>query len=338
MRNRSSGTRKGFTIIELMVVLGVIGILMSLLLPALQQAREAARRAACRNHLKQLALALHGYEGVHNVFPPGEIGAFGWNSPCGDPEEVEVEDNPGQCTEYSSWGIVTLPFMEQSVLHSQFDSNRPWSDLVNRTVVSTRLDLHVCPSSIGDRVDRHFVRGAAVTDYGAVYLVMPNVFTDVFGLPDPGLRSRLGMLAEHEATGHQAVTDGLSHTILLTESAGRPTPFVLGHPMTADEFLSYSDDEEQVVVIDGEFVMEDGIGWADPDSGFEVRGVHANGVDPYGPNFINASNTGEVFSFHHGGAHVALGDGSVRFLSESIDGQLFVSLCTRSGNEVLGEF
>jgi prepilin-type processing-associated H-X9-DG protein len=180
------------------------------------------------------------------------------------------------------------------------------------------------------------VVGAAATDYGSVNRVAKQVFTDVFGVPTPSQAARRGALAEYCANKPSCMTDGMSNTLMLAECSGRPDALVLGHRMSSSEFSAYSDD--QIVMVGGRLIADDGIGWADPDVGFHVKGVQSDGVTPYGPRFVNGINTGETYSFHPGGAQVLFVDGSTHFLSQNIDGWVYVSLCTRAGGEVIGEF
>jgi len=108
-------------------------------------------------------------------------------------------------------------------------------------------------------------------------------------------------------------------------------------PMNADRFSLYTDDK----IIDlggGQYAPADGTGWADPDGGFSINGATEDGLTKYGPYMINRINVSEVFSFHTGGAMVALADGSVRFISEHVDTLVFVGACTRAGGEITGEF
>jgi len=339
MDSLHKNTRRAFTVIELLVVIAVIGIVVSLLLPAVQQAREAAHRMTCRNHLRQLALALHNYESAHAVLPPSKIDArnYGNGSSICDEEETTVEDNPTACTEYQSWTALCLPFFDQSTLANSYDYQSPWSNLCNREAVSTHLPIFLCPSASGvTHTDEYHVKGAATTHYGAVIEIKKQVFTDTFGVPNPGLSARIGTLAEHRANRPRDVIDGMSQTIMLAESAGRPGVFVNGRPMTAAQFSEYTDDE--IVETPSGYIVEDGIGWADPDTGLHIKGAGPNGLTVYGPRFINAINTEEAYSFHTGGAHFVFADGSVQFLSEEIDSWTFISLCTRAGGEIVGEF
>lgn len=319
--------RRGFTLIELLVVIAIIAILIALLLPAVQQAREAARRTQCKNNMKQLALALHNYESTHMSFPPSRL----------DPN-VEIEDNPGNDSAYHSWTTMILPYIEQGNLGTILDYNRAWSSLANRPAVSRQLAAFQCTSTPGsDRQDPSWVVGAAAGDYGSVNEVKKKVYTDVLGVADPGDRSRAGVLAKGVKNKIRDVTDGTSNSIMLAEAAGQPEVFTTAGRMNAARFALYSDDK----VVDlggGRYAPADGTGWADPDCGFSINGATADGLDKYGPYMINKINVSEVFSFHIGGAQVALADGSVRFLSENVDTNLFVSLCTRAGGEVTGEY
>ncbi len=127
--------RRGFTLIELLVVIAIIAILIALLLPAVQQAREAARRTQCKNNLKQIGLGLHNYLSSHNVFPPGVLGDNG-----------SVAANQLLHT----WMTQLLPYLDQTPLHSTYDFNVRFDNPLNATVVATRLATYACPSVRGD--------------------------------------------------------------------------------------------------------------------------------------------------------------------------------------------
>lgn len=329
--------RSGFTMIELLVGVAIIAVLAALLLPAVQAARAAAWRVHCRNNLRQLGLALHNYEATHRAFPPSRIGASEAAAGACEPNETEVEDNPGHCTEYGSWTAMCLPYLDQAPLSRQYDAQQPWSSLTNRPVVQVPLDVFVCPSTPDSgRRDQHHVLGAAPTDYGAVVEVKSPMFTDVLGISDPGPRARTGVLSEQAANPLRDVLDGLSSTVMLAECAGRPATYVMGQPMNASQFQAYADDE--IVDVSGRYVASKGIGWADPDSGIDAIGFRDDGVTAHGPRLINGNNAGAMYSFHPGGAQFVFADGSVHFLSETIDTWLLMTLCTRAGGEVVGEF
>lgn len=318
--------KKGFTLIELLVVIAVIAILISLLLPAVQQAREAARRTQCRNNLKQLVLAVHNYESAHLVMPASRLYP-----------DVEIEDNLGNFSAYQSWTTLALPYIDQGNLQNSIDFNYAWSSLTNRSPISQKLSVFTCPSTPGsNRTDPNWVVGAAAGDYNSINEVKKKVYTDVFGLPEPSEFSRVGVLSKGRHNRFRDVTDGTSNTIMLAEVAGQPDIYTANGPMNADQFAAYTDDK--VVDLSGRYVAADGTGWADPDNGFSINGASQDGLNKYDKYMINRINTSEVFSFHTGGAMVGLADGSVRFVSENVDAKTFVDACTRAGGEIQGEW
>jgi prepilin-type N-terminal cleavage/methylation domain-containing protein/prepilin-type processing-associated H-X9-DG protein len=318
--------RKGFTLVELLVVIAIIGILVGLLLPAVQAAREAARRMECTNNLKQLALALHNYESAFGFFPPSRLG-----------NDVAIEGRGSGSSSYQSWTTLILPFAEQGNLQNLMNFNSAWSSLENRPAVGTSVAFMVCPSAPGsDRFDRFWVDGAAAGDYGSINEIKDKVYTRVLNLPDPGDFARAGVLSKGRNNPIRDITDGTSNTLMIGEAAGQPTVWTSRGQMNAAMFAMYDDDK--AVQHNGAFVAADGTGWADPDCGFSINGATQDGLTKYGPFMINAINVSEVFAFHPAGANFARADGSVRFVAETVDPLLFVSSVTRAGGEVLSSF
>lgn len=326
---------RGFTLIELLVVIGIIGILIGLLLPAVQAAREAARRMQCSNNLKQVGLALHNYESAFHVWPAQSSG-------------------PSQGKNFAarrgSWFTAALPFFEQSGLFQEFDSSLHWHDAGNQTAVMTQVPTLRCPS-VPDRrgfewtvlVDyanatttdytltpRAFYDGAT-TDYanvGGIGTQLNAVLPPTQRLADP---RNCGIL-KRTAVKLSDVRDGLSNTILVLECAGRPDLYQNGRIVadgTTPKTWSGSSSVTRPFPTGGV--------WASHNKGFLVDGSQTDGNTKIRPGIcsINCSNDNEVYSFHVGGAHVLMADGSVRFITSSLPIDQLAALVSRNGREVV---
>ncbi len=188
-------TRHAFTLVELLVVIAIIGILVALLLPAVQAAREAARRTSCTNNLKQLGLALHGYHGTHKRFPSGVI-ASGDNFRDG----------------LHSGFTLLLQFLEQQSLHQAYDFNTTWRTGNNLDLAQTRLDVLLCPST-GNQVFQDGGVPGAPTDYAFSKGPLAYLCTNQAGGGLFDINSRI-RIAE--------IRDGTSHTFAMGEAASSP--------------------------------------------------------------------------------------------------------------------
>ena len=331
---RNNQRIEGFTLVELLVVIAIIGILISMLLPAVQAVREAARRTACLNNMRQLGLSLHNYESAHRAFPPSRL------EPDGQVIPPSQSGNSRAQTAFQSWTTLLLPFIEQGNLASQFDYQAAWFDASsseNFNVISTNLAIYKCPSSPSvEGADAYHCVGAAAGDYGSINEVKRKVFTDILGVDAPGVAGRIGLLAKFVKNRISAVSDGTSNTLYVAECAGQPEVYIASGRMTMEDFGNYTDDK--VVEFNGTLVPTDGTGWADPNCGFSINGASNDGLEKSGPRMINAINVSEAYSFHEGGANFAMADGSTHFISDSISPKTFVALCTRAGGEVVGSF
>ncbi len=188
--------RNGFTLVELLVVIAIIGILIGMLLPAVQQVREAARRTTCLNNMRQLGLALHNYESALQAFPPSRTG------PDENPIPSDLTNQSGAVSAFQSWTTLILPYVEQNNLANTFDYKKAWFDNVdsnNITTVSTQVSLFLCASApASNRTDPYHVIGAYAGDYGSINEVKKKVYTDVFNVDDPGESARSGLLSKFQ--------------------------------------------------------------------------------------------------------------------------------------------
>lgn len=313
VRTRSLRPRNnGFTLIELLVVIAIIAVLIALLLPAVQQAREAARRAQCKNNLKQIGLAIHNYESSHSRLPS-----------CGEGTDYSTSP-PSTWFGLHSLFSQILPYVDQGNTYQQFNFGVAYNaSPQNIAAAKQAIGLYVCPSN-GWRPSATDQSGYGATDYAASFYVDID--------PATGLRNKM-LRVDGTITGHWRrfadVPDGLSNTSLVVEDSGRDERIQPGNVY--------------VDPVDGQPRRD--WRWAEPDaSGIGVSKVINNNKSPAGgpascPWTVN--NCGpfeEIFSFHIGGAHMLLGDGSVRFLSENLDYRTLRALITTSGGEVVGEF
>ena len=336
---KHSGHKLGFTLIELLVVIAIIAILVSLLLPAVQQAREAARRTQCKNNLKQIGLAIHNYTDVANALPP---------SACINPQLTSTGNN-------GSWGVHgrILPFLDQGNLFNVVDLTTAWD--FQDAISGLKIPSYACPSDPRSDEARDPGQGRAIlfpTTYG-FNLGSWFVYDPVTGQGGNGAffpNSKLRMAA---------FTDGTSNT-LLTSEVKAWTPYRRnGGPSTTT--LPNTIAEAEAIIASGDDFRSTGhTEWPD-------GRVHHQGFTTAMPPNTDTSCTDDVStfsecdfnswqegrdgvngmqsfaiitsrSFHPGIVQVALVDGSVRVISENIDLSIWRSLGTRAGGEVIGEF
>jgi prepilin-type N-terminal cleavage/methylation domain-containing protein/prepilin-type processing-associated H-X9-DG protein len=336
--------RKAFTLIELLVVISIISVLIALLLPAVQSARESARRASCINNLKQIGLGLHNFENTNHFFPP----AFAFptaNLPA--PVQARYHNPPPSGLGYPrlpadfgsnwaskstmsnmivhGWKAFTLPYLEYSNIANAYNFEIPFCGKPrsagdedrhpNATSIMSVVNTFICPSNAsgitttkGNTVNR--ITGEAVSGWtGGVsdYAVNQSIQGAALKYLPPDIMYN-GIMLINAPRRISEVIDGTSNTFLISEDAGRPIRFVKGKPV-------------------GNNVK--GAAWADFESDYTTEGWNGQ------PCHSNCDNDGEDYSFHPGGTNKLFADGSVRFIKESMDFKVYTKLLTFKGGEII---
>lgn len=328
---------RGFTLIELLVVIAIIAVLIALLLPAVQQAREAARRSQCKNNLKQLGLSLHNYHETHSMFPFSTTSdgySYGNAAPL-------VKNHRG-------W-VMLLPFFDQAPLYNQFNSNVAAGtrnsnggtivgtpELVvngssNNQIVSKKLDVMLCPSDNGDPFEKSSWDGYAISTasynagiYGARasydFSVSTNYWTSKWGdIPKTEKR----MFGKDSNSRMRDVTDGTSNSAMVVETTLEVYDGVAptwGYSKHVGMGIDLASSNSRRRINDWTCC-----GWGSP-------------VYTYSNTPGRLGEWGTAGSLHVGGCHVLLCDGAVRFVSENTDTNTLRRVAGISEGEVVGEF
>jgi prepilin-type N-terminal cleavage/methylation domain-containing protein/prepilin-type processing-associated H-X9-DG protein len=296
--------RRGFTLIELLVAISIVGILFAMLLPAVQAAREAARRAGCANNLKQLGLALHGYHDALGSFPMGYVAAR-------DPD-------PYQTTPGWGWAAMILPHLEQSSLVNTANFSLPVERPDNLTTRITDVGAFICPA---DRNPGRYV--AARADGTPVGLFQTNSYAACYGAglaidDQPG--SGNGIFRRNFVVRLADILDGTDNTIALGERGAClvRTPWVGAPSQAVSSFTPNSSVQ----------------GYPDGALGHGAELVVAH-VDEI---LFNGPGTGpdDFYSPHPVGGNFVFADGSVRFVRDTIALPVLRALCTRAQGEIIG--
>jgi prepilin-type N-terminal cleavage/methylation domain-containing protein/prepilin-type processing-associated H-X9-DG protein len=311
---------RGFTLIELLVVIAIIAILIALLLPAVQQAREAARRSQCKNHLKQIGLALHNYHDAHRVFPPGCIRT--------DPNNQWVEG--------WSWSVFIFPYLDQAPLYNQLDvGGRSLADALavgppNALLIQTILPVYRCPSDPGDdlaAVERLFatngVGGQAAIAAGAPDPFRPAASNYVGAagrrqnITGPGTR---GVFGVNSKVAIQDIGDGTSNIYMVGE---RRTPNCLGAMWIGAQNTAVQGQRGIIDVVGHAGAGHDPTAAAPQNQPNSLTTRASNPINSPVEGFGDSGCAVGFSSMHTGGAHFLFCDGRVEFVSENIDGIIY---------------
>jgi len=323
--------RRGFTLVELLVVIAIIGILVALLLPAIQAAREAARRTECTNNLKQIGLGVHNYHDTYRSMPPGWI----------------YYPNPhlisGQYAGHFGWGAFILPFTEQENLYDELDvTGRSLGELYNAGDHATYrqpLETYRCPSDTGKRTigggSEHMIWTSGANGYSSRsnYVACYGYEKDGPGLDMAGAvhsNSTVngiwgttpgdGIFYKNSDTRFRDILDGTANTLL----AGERCEFVRGAPSTRTQGATWVG-----------LTWPNQVASSNDDQAHSVVGCT---VFPINNNIAKMNRVHAFHSNHPGGAQFTLADGSTRFVSENIDMVTYRYLGDRKDGETLGQY
>ncbi len=339
--------RKAFTLIELLVVIAIIAILIGLLLPAVQKVREAAARAKCTNNLKNIGLACHNLEGVRGALPPSSVQNPA-PSAMGGLREFQKSGTTGTlAADFAKhcFLAILLPYIEQGSVLTQaggaYDFTQDWYAAINRNAAASRIAIFECPSApFEHKFSTSSLSATDQTTFGANWNLTTSDYMAVnrsnnraviwtaMGLTYPGDNEIKGVLASNEFTRLLAVTDGLSNTIMIAEAAARPQDWKLGK--LVNQFAGAPSP-----YMNG--------AWAHSGNDIAIDGSNAAGstlvfaADVPAACRINCANQGEAYSFHTGGANICMGDGSVRFLNESVTLKNLLFMSARSDGNPINE-
>lgn len=311
LRIRPARRAHGFTLIELLVVLAIVGILLALLVPAVQRARESARRISCSNNLKQLGLALHNYHDVHGLFPSGWIGVENGRQSAHDGGNG------------AGWALMLLPHIEQTNLWFKFDSHYSIAHPRNAALRETSIKSYLCPS---DPQPKFFEIEPAGHSHDSA---APAQVDAEIELP---IANYVGVFGTEELDGCEASP---GQGIVWSNGQCRGDGLLYHNSKT--RMRDISDGTSSTMAI-GERKTNGELDWHSTWVGMVPGGEHAFqrilGSADHTPN--SPDSHFDDFSSHHiGGAQFVFADGHVQFISDSINGKVYKALATIDGGETI---
>lgn len=312
MSSRNRFKRSGFTLVELLVVIAIIGVVVGLLLPAVQSAREAARRLQCQNNMKQIGLGAHLYENTYGWFPNAVL---------------QAHDAFQQVGNF----VALLPFVEQSALSEQYHPSVKWNDPLNQATINAKVPLYHCPSApeltwLAGLNAPSPANATGQMDVGDYFPIMTTNY------PTPRYAEAILSIWNDAHTSASYtnrarisnVLDGLSNSLMYSEQAARSQTWKMGRMTSATN----SGNAQHA-------------GWGSYSGAQPIRVFDGNGnslapgLENTAACTINCSNNAGIYAFHTGGSNFALGDGSVRFITESISWLTLRAMISRSEHEIV---
>lgn len=330
--------RGGFTLVELLVVIAIIGILVALLLPAIQAAREAARRTQCTNNMKQIGLAILNYESARKKLPLAYTPNYTGTQASGACNTTGGFRNAANNLQEHFILTFILPYIEQQTVFDRIDLNKDWHDTTtnskgttNRAATSVDIADYVCPSTEGRP-------GKYTTDYFCLIDISDSDYcADVEGGPmltkQKRSREKLAGMLQDVPMPVRRVSDGLSKTFMFFESAGRPNRYDRNRRQPAPPETPEMQPINRGSTPD---IPHRDTQWADD----RVYALWGNVFDPTKcpiTSIMNCDNYSEIYSFHTGGANFLYGDGSVAFLQEDLNIDTFISLFTAAADDLAAQ-
>jgi len=308
--------RIGFTLIELLVVIAIIAVLIALLLPAVQQAREAARRTQCKNNLKQIGLSIHNYESTNTCLPIGSYAPFNL---------------------IPNWRLQIFPFFDQAPLYNQMNFTQDFrgnTTSTNTTVLGGRtLTTYVCPSSTLNPCANLDNNNLLIQTpmYVGISGSTPDVAGRTVGSPSNygGFYTNNGMLLHNQLTRFRDATDGTSNVMMVAEQSG----LVGGVDIRSGYYGGYTGTTFPNPVTASNPNDQDSwsCGLSAVQYSINSPTAAAGSTNPWDPNTI-------LNSFHTGGIHGLLTDGSVRFVSQNVDFTVLRNICSRGDGVPVGDY